>query len=480
MSSASWMLTCLAALACTPLPQPEAAPRAARPIAETPVARAPVEPTPIAPPPVLLLLSIDGLMPSQVLRADVLGLKVPNLRRLAVDGAFATGVRGVVPGVTYPAHTTVLTGTSPAHHGILMNTPFDPMGQNKRGWSWYAKDIRDPTLWSVATSADLVTANLCWPVSVSAPVTYNVVQYWRGSPGEDRKLYDALSTPGLLDELEAAVGPLPYGLDFSVEADETRARFAEELIRTKRPSFATAYLGSLDETEHKSGTSAEPALAVLERLDAVVGRLRGALEAVAGARFVLAVVSDHGFADYTKEIELGALLAEKGLMKLGPGPKVTDFGAAPWVAGGTGAIMLRDQNDLAAKQSLARLIEELKANPKYGVSRIFRGAEIRCAGRFLRGGHRHRAQGRLQVRHPAQGAGRHAQAGRDPRVPAGRARHGRGLFRGRARRSRRSLARPHRHARHRADAGFDPRHLSARSGGQGPLAAAVALVEEVA
>jgi predicted AlkP superfamily pyrophosphatase or phosphodiesterase len=330
----------------------------------------------------VLLLSIDGLMPSQVLRADVLGLKVPNLRRLTVDGAFASGVRGVVPAVTYPSHTTLLTGTSPAHHGVLMNTPFDPLGLNKNGWSWYAKDIRNPTLWSAATSAGLVTANLCWPVSVSAPVTYNVVQYWRGSPDEDRKLYDALSTPGLLDELQAALGPLPYGLDFGVEADETRARWAEQLIRTKRPSFITAYLGSLDETEHRSGTSAEPALAVLERLDAVVGRLRAALEAVAEARFVLAVVSDHGFADYSKEMKLGALLAERGLMQLGPGPKVTAWSAAPWIAGGTAAIVLRDQNDLAAKQSLARLVEELEADPKYGVSRVFRGAELDALGGF--------------------------------------------------------------------------------------------------
>jgi predicted AlkP superfamily pyrophosphatase or phosphodiesterase len=274
----------------------------------------------------------------------------------------------------------MLTGTSPAHHGVLMNTPFDPLGVNRGGWSWYAKDIRDPTLWGVATSRGLVTANLCWPVSVGAPVTYNVVQYWRGAPREDRKLYDALSTAGLLDELEAAVGPLPYGFDFSAEADETRARFAEELIRKKRPSFTTAYFGSLDETEHKSGTSTAPALAVLERLDAVVGRLRATLEAVAGSHFVLGVVSDHGFVDYSEELELGALLAERGLMKLGPGPMVTGYRAAPWLAGGTAAIVLKDQNDVRAKQELARLLDELRTNPQYGVSRIFRGAEIDALG----------------------------------------------------------------------------------------------------
>jgi predicted AlkP superfamily pyrophosphatase or phosphodiesterase len=324
----------------------------------------------------VLLLSIDGLMPQSVFEADALGLALPHLKRLAREGTFATGVRGVVPSLTYPAHTTLLTGTSPAHHGILMNLPFDPMGQNQEGWYWYARGIRDATLWGVSSQAGQVTANVFWPVSVGAPVRFNVVQYWRGLPSEDRKLYAALSTPRLLDELEEVLGPLPYGGNFSIQADETRARFTEYLLLHRQPRFTTAYLGSFDESAHQAGPFGPAALKVLERLDAVVGRLWAALESAAPNDFVLAVVSDHGFVAYTREIELGALLRQRGLLELGADERVIGWKAAPWVAGGTGAIVLKDRADPTTRRSVEELLEEMQATPDYGVARVFSGQEI--------------------------------------------------------------------------------------------------------
>ena len=74
----------------------------------------------------LVLISLDGLKPDYVLEADKHQLKIPNLRRLLSEGAHATGVRGVLPTVTYPSHTTIVTGVSPARHGIFANKPFDP------------------------------------------------------------------------------------------------------------------------------------------------------------------------------------------------------------------------------------------------------------------------------------------------------------------------------------------------------------------
>src|SRR6185295_1392514 len=100
--------------------------------------------------PLLLMISIDGLRPDYVTAADAHGAKIPNLRRFLKDGAFAQGVVGVIPTVTYPSHTTLITGVSPATHGIFANTVFDPLGQNQSGWYWYAEDIRVATLWDAA------------------------------------------------------------------------------------------------------------------------------------------------------------------------------------------------------------------------------------------------------------------------------------------------------------------------------------------
>src|SRR5262245_49691525 len=101
----------------------------------------------------VMLISIDGLKPDYVLEADKHGLRLPNLRRFVREGSYATAVTGVTPTVTYPSHVTLVTGVSPASHGIFANTPFDPFGKNQGGWYWYAEDIRVPTLWDACAEA---------------------------------------------------------------------------------------------------------------------------------------------------------------------------------------------------------------------------------------------------------------------------------------------------------------------------------------
>ena len=89
----------------------------------------------------VLLISIDGLRPGDVLEAEKRGLKVPNLRRFLKEGAYATGVMGNLPTVTYPSHTTLITGVAPARHGIVSNTTFDPRQINHGGWYWYSQPL---------------------------------------------------------------------------------------------------------------------------------------------------------------------------------------------------------------------------------------------------------------------------------------------------------------------------------------------------
>lgn len=101
-------------------------------------------PQPARRPPVVLV-SVDALSPDYVHRADSYGLRIPTLRSMLRDGSAATGVRGVLPTVTYPTHTTMMTGVSPNRHGILANTTFDPLDQNQGGWHWYAENVKVPT-----------------------------------------------------------------------------------------------------------------------------------------------------------------------------------------------------------------------------------------------------------------------------------------------------------------------------------------------
>jgi len=108
----------------------------------------------------VLMISIDGLKPESVTHAAEHGLRVPTLRRFLTEGTYAEGVVAVVPTVTYPDHTTLITGVWPAEHGIVSNTVFDPKRTMDGAWFWYAGDIRVPTLWDAAHQKGIGTASV--------------------------------------------------------------------------------------------------------------------------------------------------------------------------------------------------------------------------------------------------------------------------------------------------------------------------------
>jgi len=262
----------------------------------------------------VVLISLDGLRPDFVLNADHYGLKIPNLRLLLQLGSFATGVRGVLPTVTYPSHTTLVTGVSPARHGIEANTTFDPLNRNFEGWYWYAEDIKVPTLWDVASDARLSVANIHWPVTVGARITYNLPQIWRAGTADDRKLLRSLSTPGLLSSLEQELGPYADGQSESIESDENRALFAVRLIQQKKPNLTLAYFTALDHTEHETGPFSQQSYGVLERLDAIVGKLMQAAQEAFKGQAIVAMVSDHGFIETRHQLNLIGAFRDAGLI----------------------------------------------------------------------------------------------------------------------------------------------------------------------
>ena len=327
--------------------------------------------------PMVLLISVDGMKPEAVIDAQSHGLKVPNLRAFMADGAYSSAVRGVLPTLTYPSHTTLLTGASPAKHGIFDNTTFDPKLLNQRGWSWYAEDIKVPTLWDAAAAANLKTANIYWPVSVGARITYNLPQIWRAGTDDDLKLQRALSTRGLEQELSAALGRYPGGMEETVAEDEIRARFAIRLLEKKRPAFFTVYLTGLDTEEHASGPFSAKSNQALERLDAVVGSLRAAAEKAAPGRATVCVVSDHGFAPIEHDVNLYAAFREAGLFSVDKDNKVTEWKAMLWPAGGSAAVVLADPKDEPVRARVKALLEQLAGEPANGIDRIWSQEEVR-------------------------------------------------------------------------------------------------------
>jgi Type I phosphodiesterase / nucleotide pyrophosphatase len=318
----------------------------------------------------VLLISIDGLQPADIIEADRRGIAVPNLKRFLVEGSYATGVVGVLPTVTYPSHATLLTGTSPATHGIVSNTSFDPMQINQGGWYWYARDIKVPTLWDAAAKAGLTTANVHWPVSVgAASIKWNLPQIWRTGHDDDAKLVKALATPGLIEGLEAELGPYAAGMDESIEGDENRGRFAARLISREKPDFSTVYLTALDHEQHGAGPDTKAAHGVLARIDAIIGRLISA-QMSAHPDSVIAVVSDHGFAPTSSEFNLFRAFIDAGLIKVDGQDKVKSWDAMPWPSGGSIAIVLARPDDATLKSRVKVVLDALKTDQPLSVASV--------------------------------------------------------------------------------------------------------------
>ena len=336
----------------------------------------------------VVLLSIDGLKPDYVLEADRLGLTLPNLQRLRVEGAYATGVRGVTPTVTYPSHTTLVTGVSPAAHGILNNSPFDPLNTNANGWYWYAEDIKVPTLWDAAADAGLVTANVDWPVTIGARIRYSIIQFWRAPvaqpPGsiEDHKLLRALSTPGLLDEAERTLGLYPAGYRYEPADDARRASFMAWMIETKKPDLLTGYLASLDEAQHEHGPYDQKTYDTLTQLDALVGQVRAAAERTWGQRFALAVASDHGHINTDRAVHINAALRQAGLIDVNSKGEVSQWRAFAWTAGGSAAIVLQNPSDTQVVAKARAALRQLEQAPAGPIERIIEPPDMANSGGF--------------------------------------------------------------------------------------------------
>lgn len=273
-----------------------------------------------------VVISVDGLRPGCYTNPEASGLKIPNLRRLMARGVFASGVIGVLPSVTYPSHTTLITGVPPRVHGIESNTVFDPEKQTGDAWNWYAKYVKVPTLVSVAHDAGLHTATVWWPVSAGIGSDWNLPELWR--PGSESRvgldLLDAVSTPGLIDAVTLERGrPFAYPV-----TDDERVDTAIHVLKAHRPELVLLHLVAVDFASHHFGPRSPEALAAVEASDSRIGLVLKALEEMGWTdRTMVAVVSDHGFLPVSQSLEPNSVLRDAGLVTVDPTGRVVSWSA---------------------------------------------------------------------------------------------------------------------------------------------------------
>jgi predicted AlkP superfamily pyrophosphatase or phosphodiesterase len=300
----------------------------------------------------VIVITVDGFRPDFYLDSS---WHAVNIRQLMAGGTYTKGVNSVFPSMTYPSHTTIVTGVQPAVHGIYYNT-----GPGEKVY-WNDSSIKSPTIWGAAQDKGMIVAALLWPVSADAPVKYDIPDI--GSLGE--KVREQYSKPaGFVDELKKNVfdgtSRIEYGRDVNI------GRIAAYVIGKDRPNLMTIHLFSVDHNEHMQGRDGDQVRAAVAGADSAVGIIMAAVkQAGIWDETVMIVTGDHGFLTVTTQVNPNVWLAQAGVLT---DVKKDDWKAMFYSVGGSSYLYLKDRKD---KETLEKVRKALRELPD-SVKRYFR------------------------------------------------------------------------------------------------------------
>lgn len=321
----------------------------------------------------VVVISIDGLRPEFYLDPS---WPAPNLRKMATEGVAAEGVRGVFPSVTYPSHTTIVTGAMPAKHGIYYNSPFEPSGSTGR-WYWETALIKTPTLWHAVQQSGKTSASVAWPVTVGAPINWNLPEVWEVNRSIDRTtaIRREATPAGLFEEIEQfATGKLS-GEDLNSDyfsMDENTGRMAAYLVKKYKPNFTTVHLVCADHAQHGEGREGMHVRQAVATADRAIGNILEAIQrAGISENTAVVVVGDHGFSNIHSVMSPNTLLLKAGMGK--EGDKPGQFKAWFHTSGAAAFLHLQNKADLKTAQQIRQLLQNLPAAQK----KLFRIVERR-------------------------------------------------------------------------------------------------------
>tara|TARA_R110002096_G_scaffold251879_1_gene444811 strand:+ start:1431 stop:2780 length:1350 start_codon:yes stop_codon:yes gene_type:complete len=319
----------------------------------------------------VILISVDGFRPNFY---QEMKWPAPNLKMMAKKGVSSDGVRGIYPSVTYPSHTTLITGAFPATHGIYYNSPFEDKGQTGR-WYWESNLIQTETLWDAVRKSNKKSASLIWPVSVGAAVDYNIPEVWTldKSYGRIQPMRDNQTPKGLLEEMETEVlGKVnlkTFNGDYLNREDRT-GEMAAYILGKYKPNLMTIHLIATDHFQHEQGRDGQKVHTAIAAVDRAIGKiLEAAEQANILEKTTFIITGDHGFVDIHSAINPNIWLVEESLMEAKENRG--NWKATFHTQGASAFLHLKDKND---KKTLAKVREKLESLPN-SIKKLFRIVE---------------------------------------------------------------------------------------------------------
>jgi len=315
---------------------------------------------------IVILISVDGF-PAWVWKNP--NLSVPNLRRLAAEGAQAEAMTVSNPSITWINHTTLVTGVSPRRHGVLFNGllvrggPAEPLTIEQ--WRDKADLVHVPTLYDVAHQAGLKTAQVDWVAILnSGTIDHEFLEIPKPGGALEREMVGK----GLISEDD--LRNWTKGRDI-VWRDEMWTRAGVQIIEAHRPNLLLFHLLTTDAANHAYGPGTLASHTAYAYADGQIGRLLAALDK-AGLRekATIVVATDHGFKKVTKAIHPNVALAEAGLIRVANG-KAATCDAYVMAQGGLAFVYVTDP---AKKAEVLPKLKTLCAGVE-GVAKVIDGNE---------------------------------------------------------------------------------------------------------
>ncbi len=217
----------------------------------------------------------------------------------------------VNPTVTWPNHTSMVTGVRSDQHGLLANgtisrtgawppVKVDPMPDKE-------KMVHVATIYDAAHKAGLTTAQVDWVAINQAPAITWAFNEWASADGplEQEMIRKAAITAADIDN---------FTKSNILFRDQIWTTAGVYLIREHQPNLLLVHLLSLDGVHHQFGPGNLAANSAIAFLDSCVARIVEAVRAAGmSERATFLIVSDHGFKKYTNQIRPAVAIAAAGL-----------------------------------------------------------------------------------------------------------------------------------------------------------------------
>ena len=314
-----------------------------------------------------IVISVDAMVfeDTELLR------QLPTFASIWDQTARVERVKSVYPTITYPCHTTMMTGVYPDRHGIISNEQEAP-GQLKPKWVHYRKSVKAPTFFDKAKEAGMSTASVFWPVTGGDPaIDYLIDEYWPQTPecSDAEAFRESGSSEEVMEKIVMPNIALVEGKPRKhPDSDNFVYACTCDIIRRYKPQLLAVHHAHVDHYRHRSGVFTPLVEHGIHEEDHYFNMV---LKAVNDAGLMdetdFFIVSDHGQMDIRRAVAINALFAEQGLITLDENGDFKDWRA--WVkSGGLSALVY--VKDPADEQQVYDILCRLRDEGVYGVSEV--------------------------------------------------------------------------------------------------------------